>query len=236
VTHAYGYLRVSGRGQLDGDGFARQRAAIEMHAENHGLRIVRWFEERATPGATEWEDRPAWSEMIAYLNGIRTIVIERLDRLARDLMVQEHIALDLARRQITLVSTAEPDLGSSDPTRVLFRQIMGAIAQYDKAMVVQKLRSARQRIKARGEACEGRKPFGYYVAERETLSKIAALHHAGHTATAIARELNVSGLKPRFGQQWHPYVVSRIISSVQSEITIDKSGQVLAYCNPTNVR
>jgi DNA invertase Pin-like site-specific DNA recombinase len=216
VTNTYGYLRVSGRGQLDGDGFPRQRAAIEKLAEFNALRIVRWFEERATTGVTEWEDRPAWSEMIAQLNGVRTIVIERLDRLARDLMVQEHIIQDLARRGITLISTAEPDLESSDPTRVLFRQIMGAIAQYDKAMVVQKLRGARQRIKSRGEACEGRKPFGYYSTEAETLAKIAAFHAEGHTATAIARALNGAGLKPRSGQRWHPYVVSRIISSLRS--------------------
>jgi hypothetical protein len=93
---------------------------------------------------------------------------------------------------------------------------MGAIAQYDKAMVVQKLRSARQRIKSRGEACEGRKPFGYYAGETETLARIAAFHAEGHTATAIARELNGAGLKPRSGRHWYPYVVSRIISSLRS--------------------
>ena len=216
MISAYGYLRVSGRGQLDGDGFPRQRAAIAKHANDNGLRIVRWFEERATPGATEWEDRPAWSAMVAELNGVRTVVIEKLDRLARDLMVQEHIVQDLAQRRITLVSTAEPDLGSSDPTRVLFRQIMGAVAQYDKAMVVLKLRGARQRIKARGESCEGRKRFGYYNEETATLAKISALRAAGLTATAIARELNGAGMKPRCGRQWHPYVVSRIVSSLQS--------------------
>jgi hypothetical protein len=93
---------------------------------------------------------------------------------------------------------------------------MGAIAQYDKAMIVQKLRCARQRIKLRGETCEGRKPFGYYSTEAETLAKIAAFHAEGHTATAIARALNGAGLKPRSGRHWHPFVVSRIISSLRS--------------------
>jgi hypothetical protein len=64
--------------------------------------------------------------------------------------------------------------------------------------------------------CEGRKPFGYYDGERDTLAKIAVLHHAGQTATAIAREFNRAGLKARSGRDWHPYVVSRIISAVQS--------------------
>jgi hypothetical protein len=40
-------------------------------------------------GTKETMDRPAWSEMLLALhgNGMRTIIIERLDRLARELMV-----------------------------------------------------------------------------------------------------------------------------------------------------
>jgi len=34
-------------------------------------------------------------------NGVKTIIIEKLDRLARDLMIQEHIIQDLQRRGIT---------------------------------------------------------------------------------------------------------------------------------------
>jgi hypothetical protein len=47
----------------------------------------------------------------------------KVDRLARDLMVQEHIIQDMQRRGITLISVAEPDLCSDDPTRKLLRQM-----------------------------------------------------------------------------------------------------------------
>jgi DNA invertase Pin-like site-specific DNA recombinase len=68
-------------------------------------------------------NRPAWVEMIGRIlaDGVRTVVIEKLDRLARDLMVQEHIIRDLQERGITLISAAEPDLCSNDPTRKLLR-------------------------------------------------------------------------------------------------------------------
>jgi DNA invertase Pin-like site-specific DNA recombinase len=59
----------------------------------------------------------------------RTLVVEKLDRLTRDLMIQEHIIQDLRDRGITVVSVAEPDLCSHDPTRELLRQIMGAIRE-----------------------------------------------------------------------------------------------------------
>lgn len=215
-TDAFGYIRVSGRGQVDGDGFPRQRVAVLKYASDNGITITRWFEERAVPGATEWDNRPAWVDMVQEFNGVRTIVIERLDRLARDLMVQEHIIADLARRNIVLVSTLEPDLGSTEPTRVLMRQIMGAIAQYDKTMIVQKLRGARQRMKARGERCEGRKPYGHYGNELGVLANIQDAARAGETSAAIARSLNAGGVRTRSGGDWHPYTIGRILARTDS--------------------
>ena len=186
MIEAFGYIRVSGRGQLDGDGFPRQREAIQRYADANGIRIVKWFEERAVCGATEWENRPAWSEMAQSLNGVRTIIIERLDRLARELFIQEYILRDLKQRGVTLVSVAEQDL-DSDPGRVLFRQMMGAIAQYDRTMVVLKLRAARKRMRASKGRCEGRKPYGTRPGETSTLARIRALRQAGSTFDAIAR-------------------------------------------------
>jgi DNA invertase Pin-like site-specific DNA recombinase len=78
-----------------------------------------------------------------HANGVRIILIERRDRLARDLMVQETIIADLRRNGFELISVAEPDLMATDPTRILMRQLMGAVAQYDKSQIVLKLRGAR---------------------------------------------------------------------------------------------
>lgn len=207
----FGYCRVSGKGQIEGDGFPRQRAAIEAHAATNGMEVVQYFEERGVSGKTEWEDRPAWLDMIASLNGVRTIVIERLDRLARDLGVQEHILRDLKKRGITLVSTAEPDLGDSDATRVLFRQIMAAIAQYDRAMVEAKLRSARGRIRAKEGRCEGRKPFGYREGEMPALELMTRLRSDGEGYRDISDRLNALGYQTRDQKRWHSATVARIL-------------------------
>lgn len=101
-------------------------------------------------------DRPAFAEMMSALhsNGVRTIIIKKLDRLARDLMVQEATIADLQKHGFTQVSVAEPDLTATDPTRILMRQLMGAVAQYDKSQILLKLRGARMRAKE--GRCEGR--------------------------------------------------------------------------------
>lgn len=53
----------------------------------------------------------------------------RLERLARDLMIQEAAIADLQKRGFTLISVTGPDLMANDPTRVLMRRLMGAVAQ-----------------------------------------------------------------------------------------------------------
>jgi DNA invertase Pin-like site-specific DNA recombinase len=209
---AFAYLRVSGLGQVAGDGFERQALAIAGFAAAHDIEIVRTWEERGVSGTLDGMDRPAWVDMIAAImaNGVKTIVIERVDRLARDLMIQEHIIQDLGKRGITLLSVAEPDLCSDDPSRRLMRQIMGAIAEYDRRMIVLKLRGARRRMTARGERCEGAKPYGSLPGESETLELIRLMRTSGATLAAIAASLNASGVNPRRGTRWHPYAVSRI--------------------------
>jgi DNA invertase Pin-like site-specific DNA recombinase len=213
---AFGYLRVSGKGQLDGDGFPRQRAAIKAYAAAHGIRVVRWFEEQGISGTKDLENRPALQELMLALhsNGTRLVLIEKLDRLARDLMVQETIIGDLRKNGFEIISVAEPDLCSDDPSRKLVRQVFGAIAEYERAMIVLKLRAARQRVRAREGRCEGRKPFGSRPGETETIARIRELARKGLNFSNIADTLNSEELPTRAGGQWFPATVSRVLARI----------------------
>jgi DNA invertase Pin-like site-specific DNA recombinase len=111
--------------------------------------------------------------------GTRLVLVERLDRLARFLTVQESILQDLKRKQFDLVSVTEPDLCTDDPTRTLMRQVLGAFSEYERSMIVLKLRGARQRMKRKAGRCEGRKPYGRTQAERETILRMEALRGDG---------------------------------------------------------
>lgn len=207
------YLRVSGKGQVDGDGFDRQLISCQAHASAHGLEIVEVFREEGISGTKELEDRPALSALLAAMeeNGIKTILIAQVDRLARDLMVQETIIADMQKSGYTLISVAEPDLCSSDPSRVLVRQIFGAIAQYDRAMITLKLRGARQRMKARDGRCEGSKPFGTKPGESATLHQMRSLRAAGLTFDQIADALNANNVPARKGGNWMGCTVNKIL-------------------------
>jgi DNA invertase Pin-like site-specific DNA recombinase len=214
LTKAFGYLRVSGKGQIDGDGFPRQLEAIRTYAQAQGIRITRVFREEGVCGANELENRPALMGLLEALaaDGVKLVLIEKLDRLARDLMIQETLIADLKKRGFNLISVTEPDLLKTDPTRVLMRQIFGAISQYEKNMIVSKLRGARQRMKAKTGRCEGRKPYGHYEGEQAIVDRMVSLRDTGMGYDRIADVLNGEGLKPRTGERWWGKTVNNILT------------------------
>jgi len=213
---AFAYLRVSGKGQVDGDGFTRQLEAVRKYATANGIRLFKVYREDIT-GTSDWENRPAFTEMMAALlaNGTRMVLVERLDRVARDLMVQESIIADFKRKGLTIVSVNEPDLCSDDPSRVLMRQMLGAFFQYEKALLVAKLRGARQRTRAKTGRCEGRKPYGELEGETEVVKRIVALRRAGTAIDTIAETLNAEGVQSRGkqgkGGKWHGSTIRNVL-------------------------
>jgi DNA invertase Pin-like site-specific DNA recombinase len=214
VLKGFAYLRVSGKSQIEGDGFERQERAIRAYAKAHGVKVVKVFRELGVSGTKDIANRPGFIAMMEALhsNGVKLVMVESLGRLARDLMVQESILHDLKRHGFDLVSVIEPDLCSDDPSRKLMRQIMGAFHEYEKQMIVVKLRGARQRSKSKRGYCEGRKPFGFYSGEGETLKRMKELSAAGMTATAIAATLRAEGRKTRNGSDWLQPTVSKILN------------------------
>lgn len=214
TTKAFAYLRVSSNGQVEGDGFPRQKAAIKAYAEAHRIKITRWFEERGVSGTKDLANRPALQELMLALmsNGTRVVLIEKLDRIARDLMVQETIIGDMRKQGFELISVAEPDLCSDDPSRKLVRQVFGAIAEYDRSMIVLKLRAARQRMRAKTGHCEGRKAFGATKTEAATLAKMRELAAQGMNFEKITAALNDAGLTTQTGSKWYPATVRRTLA------------------------
>lgn len=211
-----GYLRVSGASQIDGDGFPRQRAAIDAYCVAHDMELVDVFEERGVSGTMDLDQRPALQSLYIRLEetGITHIIVEKLDRVARDLLVQETIMGDLKRKGIELISTAEPDLCGNDPSRVLIRQIFGALAQWDRAMINMRMNSARKRIRDAGGKAEGVYPYGEdpkRTEEAPVLAEMRSMRQSGLTYEQIAVALNISGRRGREGGVWQMATVGKIL-------------------------
>jgi DNA invertase Pin-like site-specific DNA recombinase len=218
MEKAFGYLRVSGVSQVKGDGFTRQEKAIKDYAKANNLQIEDVFKEQGISGTKE--NRPALAKLMLSLeqngHGIETIVIEKLDRLARDLMIQEAIVADFKKRGFNIISTMEgPDLCGDDPTRKLIRQVMGAVAEYDKTMLVAKLQASRERERIKHGKCEGRKGYRESEEGKAIVRKIIALRRKTkdgrrRTWQQIADILNEEGVSTMDGQPWTLFRVNQL--------------------------
>lgn len=221
---AVGYLRVSGKGQVKGDGFPRQREAVARYAAAQRIEMVGEYLDQGVSGRRELEDREGLSELFARIrsNGVRLVLIERADRLARDLMVGEVILAEfrkLGAKVIAVDSGTELTVGDDDPTRTLIRQVLGAVAQFEKAVIVSKLRAARVRKKKATGRCEGRKPFGARPGEAAVIVRMVALRAEGGSFATIAERLNVEGAPTRTGTLWAAETVRGVLARSTAQAT-----------------
>jgi site-specific DNA recombinase len=213
---AVAYVRVSSKGQVNGTGPDRQREIIDAYARQNGIAVAKVYQETYT--GTEAE-RPAFAEMLHDLltNGCRTIIVESLDRFARDLSVQLQLTALLASRGLTLVNASTgQDVTAAmqqDPMVRAMVQIQGVFAELDKRLTVAKLAKARQLKRRRCGACEGRKPFGTRPGEADTLARLRQLND-GRSFYAIAGQLNRERLPSRTGRPWAAVTVKRILGRV----------------------
>ncbi len=216
-TEAVGYCRVSSLGQKSGTGLDRQEVAIRDYAKTNNYRISKVYLEAFT--GTE-SDRPVFESMLADIldNGCRTIIVECLDRLARDLAIQLQLIALLASKKVTLLNamTGQDVTNPTDAMTKAMIQIQGTFAELDKNLLIRKLRRGRDAKREKAGSCEGRKPFGYYDDEVETLDRIRALHRKPQGKprrgyAEIARILNTEKLPTRSGKPWLGSTVSHIV-------------------------
>ena len=206
-TPALAYLRVSGLAQVDGDGFTRQTEAISKRASSMGLEIVGDYRDEGVSGTKGLEDRPGLTALLERVlsNGVRTVLVERADRLARDL-IQSELLLDEFRKAGVAVIDAESgsDLTSEEnPSAVLIRQVLGAVAEFDKSSTVSKLRAARIRKRKETGRCEGQKGYSpEVIREVKRLRRKNPKTGAVRSFAAIAREMDSLGIPTRRGGSW----------------------------------
>jgi DNA invertase Pin-like site-specific DNA recombinase len=182
LVEAVAYLRTSSATNVgtDKDSEHRQRIAIESFGKAAGYGIVDTFYDAAVSGADDVLGRPGFAMMMKRIegNGVRTIIVETANRFARDLMVQEVGFKMLRDRGIDLIAADSPHAFVDDgPTSKLIRQVLGAVAEFDKAMTVAKLRGARERKRRENGKCEGRK--GHHELRPDVVRMAKHLAHAG---------------------------------------------------------
>jgi DNA invertase Pin-like site-specific DNA recombinase len=226
-----GYLRVSTDRQAEeGYGLDVQRDAIRAWAKAHHHRIGVWFSDEGVSGAKDLADRPGLADALDAVRTrtVRGVVVARLDRLARDLVLQEQLLAEVRRLGGDVFSASAGEAGyladdPDDPSRRLIRQVLGAVSEYERSMIALRLRSGRRRKAEGGGFAYGSPRFGTKVeagtlveddAEAETVARIVELRADGLSTRAIADRLNKDGRLSKRGGQWYSASVARLIRRV----------------------
>ena len=220
------YARVSSNAQAETDTISGQVDDLTAWAEAQGHEIVTVCEDEAVSGKLPAAERPGLS---CIIDAVETgeadaVLIRALDRLARELTVQEATLAMLWKsggRVFTVTGEVLAD-DPDDPMRTAMRQMAGVFAQLDRAQISKRLRDGRRR-KAEAEGYIGGAPsFGTRAdsttrelvtdnREAETLAKIQAMRAEGMGYKAIAEKLNAEGIPAKRSGKWHAATVSRIL-------------------------
>jgi DNA invertase Pin-like site-specific DNA recombinase len=202
---ALAYYRTSSVSNVgaDKDSLKRQQAAVHAYAAAHGIEVAEEFYDPAVSGADAVDQRPGFSALLARLalNGVRVVLVEDVTRFARDLAVQLTGHAMLQKLGVELIPVNAPDYFTDEtPTAVLVRQVLGAIAQFEKAQLVHKLKVARDRKRAETGRCGGNQPV---PTETVAAARRLAIAPAGHkprslrtVATLLAAEGHLRKGKP----------------------------------------
>lgn len=167
---AYGYARVS---TIDQDLAIQQRALRAA-----GCQIIR--AEKAS--GSRRDGRTELALLLDFLNDGDTLVITRIDRLARSLKDLQDIVHELKVKGVALRATEQP-VDTSTAAGKAFLDMLGVFAEFETNLRRERQLEGISAAKARG-AYRGRKP-SIDVAEVKRLKEF------GLGPTAIARKLGI---------------------------------------------
>ncbi|WP_349253892.1 recombinase family protein [Streptomyces sp. BPTC-684] len=182
----------------------RQGEHCAAECDRRGWKIVDDFADEGISGATDPEDRPAMSKMLARLDEVDAIVFYKLDRLSRSTLAFAELMERCQKAGVALVSCTEP-LDLSSPMGVAMAEIIAVFAKLERAMIRERSMDARRKGLEDNKFVGGRFPYGLTPAPHpsgkgrtlvrdpeavKVIRRMASLITDGHSATAVAKILN----------------------------------------------
>lgn len=173
---AVAYFRTSSAANVgeEKDSLSRQQQAVEAYAKRQGIQIVKAYYDPAVSGADLIEARAGFASLLEEIpdTGADAVLVENASRFARELLVQLLGHGKLKEMGLSLVPVDAPQhFEADDPTSVMFRNIVGSFVEYEKATLVARLASGREKKKRLTGKCGGRKSVAEIAPEAVKLAK-----------------------------------------------------------------
>ena len=171
-TQKIGYVRVSTADQ-------------NIDRQLSGLVLDRVFTEHAS--GKNVGGRPALNEMLTFIREGDDVYVHSMDRLARNLrdllsLVEQINANGVTLHFVTENLSFSPNT-EANPMATLMLSLLGAVAQFERSLILERQREGIAKAKARG-AYKGRKPL-----DKNMLERAKELYAGGMSIVNIAKQL-----------------------------------------------
>lgn len=151
-----------------------------------GVAIDEMFEDKVSGKDT---NRPALQAMLKHARKGDTVVCHSMDRLARNMDDLRKLVKELTSKgvKVQFVKESLTFTGEDNAMSNLMLSLLGAVAEFERAIIGERQREGVQLAKARG-AYKGRKQ----EMTPERVEEIKRRVEAGETKAAIARDMKIS--------------------------------------------
>lgn len=152
------------------------------------LELDRVFEDHASGKNTD--QRPQLQELMQYVRSGDVVYVHSMDRLARNLrdllkltefLLDKGVEIHFIKENLTFEAKT-----ASNPMSKLLMMILGAVAEFERSLILERQREGIAIAKARG-AFKGRRPIS-----EAKIAEVKKLVLEGKRVSQIARELGLS--------------------------------------------
>jgi len=211
---AIAYLRVSKQAEEDNWGLDAQRAAIEKCAVERGAIIESWHVDDGYSGDLPIEERPGLDGALAACLALKKtggglLIVSRFDRIARNMMISLTTHKIAQECKCVVVSASQEPGNGSSPEDELCRTLVMAMAAYERQLIRMRTKAALAAAKAAGKHVGA---IGIEFRRPEVIVQIYEMRCKGLSYKRIAKQLNVTGVKPPRpdAECWHPSTVQSL--------------------------
>ena len=199
ATRAALYARVSTTGH--GQDVGLQVSELEQVAAQRGWEVVGVFTDEGISGSTS--SRPALDQLMndARRGKLDLIVVWKLDRLGRSLQHLLSLLDELAHLGGGFVSMRDSGIDTTSPQGRLLLHLLGAFAEFERAMIQERVIAGVRRAQAKGKHC-GRprveldiRPALALMREGRGIKQVARM--LGVSRSTLRRRLEEAGEWPR---------------------------------------
>jgi len=243
----YGYIRVSSVKQEQGESLEAQQQLIRDYCTKNNLGEPFFVVETASAGCRMFNlpkvgsvPQPAGGEerqgevntrpkLLLLLGHLRShpgshLIVWRMDRLARLNAARELLYQLLIRAEVELHSTDPSEQiwmkngDPSDPMAALMRQVFGAFAQYERAVIELRMRTGLQYKANRGGFSGGRPPYGYRIEKHDLVvdkyqARLVRYVFMLNKKFGLSLRAIAEHITGQSDDQWNHHRVSRIIKN-----------------------